>query len=265
MAACVARFDDVRVIGARFSRDVIVTRATITTPVVLGGRAEIVVPTARELVAVDDSSLRVPVGCVLLCRADFQKRFTAPGRTQITRFQLSDRLAERLRDCLAREVVVVRSDRLGDSIPILMREGRGVDEFSPLVLEGAIRLAYVFARRVSVRSRASGRLYSRELARVHEYTMRHLSESISVESLASIAGMSQRGLTDRFAREIGVSPLAYVRRLRLAEVERMLRQTNLAVSEIAHQCGFYDHAHLTRTFRSHTGMTPMEFRRTTRR
>jgi AraC-like DNA-binding protein len=40
----------------------------------------------------------------------------------------------------------------------------------------------------------------------------------------------------------------------------MMRRHNIAVAEIASRCGFSDHAHFTRSFKSHFGCTPSGFK-----
>jgi AraC family transcriptional regulator len=77
------------------------------------------------------------------------------------------------------------------------------------------------------------------------------------------------------AREVGVHPVhlahefrkfyresvgEYARRLRLEAACRQIAQTNLSLSEIAANAGFYDQSHLSNTLKRHTGMTPAEFR-----
>ena len=49
-------------------------------------------------------------------------------------------------------------------------------------------------------------------------------------------------------------------RISLDKARRILRETELGVSEIAHQCGFYDHSAFTRAFRRWSGTTPAQWR-----
>lgn len=56
----------------------------------------------------------------------------------------------------------------------------------------------------------------------------------------------------------------YIRAQRLNRAAAMLRRPDhrdMAISAVAHACGFYDHAHFCRAFRAATGMTPSQWRR----
>jgi AraC family transcriptional regulator len=40
------------------------------------------------------------------------------------------------------------------------------------------------------------------------------------------------------------------------EAGRLLQETDLPISAVAHSCGFADQAHMTREMRKHAGYTP---------
>lgn len=48
---------------------------------------------------------------------------------------------------------------------------------------------------------------------------------------------------------------------KLLDAIRLVRDTDDTLSEIASRCGYYDQAHLTRTFRRQLGVPPAEYRR----
>lgn len=87
---------------------------------------------------------------------------------------------------------------------------------------------------------------------------------LDVALLARAERVSVRTVHTVFA-ESGESPAAYIRARRLAKVERMLRETNLTIADIAASCGFADHAALTRAFGRERGMTPSAYRALGRR
>jgi transcriptional regulator GlxA family with amidase domain len=61
-------------------------------------------------------------------------------------------------------------------------------------------------------------------------------------------------------RELGESPAALVRRLRLEEAQRLLEQTSEPLKEIASRTFIGDSSTLWRVFVRHLGVTPAEYR-----
>src|SRR5262245_46242458 len=108
--------------------------------------------------------------------------------------------------------------------------------------------------------RAHGGLSSGVLRRVREYVEVHLSESIDLTILASVAGLSVHHFARQFKQSAGVTPHYYLTQKRVERAQEMLAKTDLSVSEIAYAAGFSDQSHLARHFRHILGTTPREFR-----
>ena len=88
----------------------------------------------------------------------------------------------------------------------------------------------------------------------------HLTEDLSVPALARRAGMSPRTFQRIFTLEIGKAPSLYVEELRIEAVRRKLELTSLRLSEIAEQCGFASCDVMTRRFRFHLKVKPLDYR-----
>ena len=71
---------------------------------------------------------------------------------------------------------------------------------------------------------------------------------VSVDQLASDAGISSRQLERRFLREVGLNPKLLGRIIRFQQVFRAVAQCNSAWASVAIECGYYDQAHLIRDF-----------------
>jgi transcriptional regulator GlxA family with amidase domain len=92
--------------------------------------------------------------------------------------------------------------------------------------------------------------------RICEYIESHLDQKIGLEALAAMAGLSTHYFARAFHQTVGVPPHSFLLSRRLDRAERMLRQTQLPLSEIAVATGFSDQSHLARHFRRRTGMSP---------
>ena len=92
--------------------------------------------------------------------------------------------------------------------------------------------------------------------RMCEYIESHLDQKITLQALAAIAGLSTRHFARAFNQSMGTPPHGYLLSWRLERAERMLRETQVPLSEIAAATGFSDQSHLARHFRRRTGMSP---------
>lgn len=92
-----------------------------------------------------------------------------------------------------------------------------------------------------------------------------LNECRPIEWFAGRAGISVRQLERRFKAELGLSPAAFFRKLRLDYAAYLLKETDLPVLEIAIDTGFVDGTHLTREFRRQFAQTPKQYRSTERK
>jgi transcriptional regulator GlxA family with amidase domain len=79
---------------------------------------------------------------------------------------------------------------------------------------------------------------------------------ISVDKLASDAGISTRQLQRKFLHEVGVGPKLLSRILRFQQVFRALERSDASWAPVAIDCGYYDQAHLIRDFNQFAGQTP---------
>jgi AraC family transcriptional regulator len=103
-------------------------------------------------------------------------------------------------------------------------------------------------------------LRSRESGLIEDYISAHMSEHITLDALAGIAGMSSHQLLRAFPRSFGMTPAQYVIEKRLRRARRLLLTTDQDITSISLETGFASHSHLTTTFKNHTGLTPKEFR-----
>ncbi|WP_116200202.1 AraC family transcriptional regulator [Amycolatopsis circi] len=108
-----------------------------------------------------------------------------------------------------------------------------------------------------------GAVPKRENARVQAVVaaMRErLAEPITLADLAGEVHLSVFHLVRVFKEATGVTPYRYLTRLRIDEAKRLLRDTDLTVSQIAGRCGFASPAALSTAFLRHTGTRPSAYR-----
>ncbi len=84
--------------------------------------------------------------------------------------------------------------------------------------------------------------------------------NISVQSLASLMGMSRRSLELAFQKEVGISPKMYCRITRFRHLfDTVSNGPPVNWVQIALDSGFFDQSHLIRDFRRFAGDSPTSF------
>jgi AraC-like DNA-binding protein len=83
--------------------------------------------------------------------------------------------------------------------------------------------------------------------------------SFSLAELAELTGVSRFQLLRGFAREIGITPHAYLVQRRVCLAQRLLA-AGQTPAQVATQAGFADQSHLTRAFVRQLGITPARYR-----
>lgn len=85
--------------------------------------------------------------------------------------------------------------------------------------------------------------------------------SLSVQRLAGLAGVHAVSLSRAFRRHYGVSVSQYHKLARFRRAVAALEGCDHSLSEVAHACGYTDHAHFCRDLRTLTGVSPGMIRR----
>ncbi len=94
-----------------------------------------------------------------------------------------------------------------------------------------------------------------------DWVATHFSVANPLEEMIRNAGLSERTFKRRFTGATGMSPIAYVQRLRIEEAKRRLERTEASVDEISWQVGYEEPAFFRRLFKRVTGLTPGSYRR----
>jgi AraC family transcriptional regulator len=100
----------------------------------------------------------------------------------------------------------------------------------------------------------------RSLQRAREYLHAHFSENLTLARVARAAGVHPVYLGQIFRQEFGETLGEYLNRIRVRAAAAMLANSDLPLSAVAVDLGFYDQSHFTRIFRQFTGTTPGTFR-----
>jgi AraC family transcriptional regulator len=105
-------------------------------------------------------------------------------------------------------------------------------------------------------------LTHRQIAQLTDYILAHLHASLSLETLAQQVGLSAYHFAHLFRQATGETPHQFVIRTRIETAQRLLRETDWPLLQVALSVGFQSQSHFTQVFKERLGETPRQYRQT---
>lgn len=105
---------------------------------------------------------------------------------------------------------------------------------------------------------------SARIKSVLEHIEAHYGEELSLDALANVAGMNARYFCKVFYSLTHTTPMNYVNFYRIEQAAFLLDTTDLSITEIAADCGFWESSYFTKVFKKFKGTTPQRYRRALR-
>lgn len=82
----------------------------------------------------------------------------------------------------------------------------------------------------------------------------------TIESLANKSGMSRAVFAARFKKKLGISPISYLARHRLASAREMLEHSSQGIAQIAVKVGYESESAFNKAFKREFGLPPAAWR-----
>ncbi|WP_342480152.1 AraC family transcriptional regulator [Paenibacillus sp. FSL L8-0340] len=99
-----------------------------------------------------------------------------------------------------------------------------------------------------------------EIKSICQYIESHYMESITLNQLTGLTGLSKYHLLRLFTKQKGISPYCYLETIRINHAKRLLEQGMLPI-EVTLLTGFSDQSHFTNFFKKLIGLTPKQYMR----
>lgn len=101
---------------------------------------------------------------------------------------------------------------------------------------------------------------SSDIQYVIDYYQNNYSDPISLTTLANNIHASKQTLISKFRKELGITPNAFLIKVRLNQSKQLLTHSNMSVGEISSSCGFENMYYFSNTFKKHFGISPSNYR-----
>src|SRR5215510_3557145 len=99
------------------------------------------------------------------------------------------------------------------------------------------------------------------MVEVIDFMKANLDRKITSADLGALAVLSSEYFTHRFTADIKVSPMEYLRRLRMERAMELVRTTRLSMKEITGRVGYNSPSLFSQHFKRYYGEPPSEFRK----
>lgn len=135
----------------------------------------------------------------------------------------------------------------------------------PQLVAQVARDLVVYLRRDGVQAQTSVYLeyrthLQRHIHRVQDHLAANLTRTVPLVELATVAHLSERGLSRAFKQATGITPLRYQQLLRLEMARSLLSDPNLNLEQVAASVGFEDARHFRRLWVQEYGFPPSQQR-----
>ena len=136
-----------------------------------------------------------------------------------------------------------------DNIPVRSAEEIGA---AATILQAIT--AYVMTNRWVVPGK------SEFIQEIDRYIEEHLSENITVEDICAAFRIGRTKIYEISTDYLGCGLAEYIRKQRIVHAQKMLKETNISITDISYATGFFDYNHFSRVFKKMTGISSREFR-----
>lgn len=100
-----------------------------------------------------------------------------------------------------------------------------------------------------------------KIYQIYDYINMNLKKDIPIEFLCRKFKIGRTVLYDTFRKYYGMSVAKYIRKRRIEEAAKFLKENNSKVSEAASFMGFEDYNYFSKIFKSEMGISPTEYKK----
>lgn len=96
--------------------------------------------------------------------------------------------------------------------------------------------------------------------KIISYLYMHIEDHLSLEEIAYDLKISTGYLSSCFKKNMGISVMNYYKKIKVERSKTLLMNSNKSILEISTLLGFCDQCHFSKTFKSIVGLTPTEYK-----
>lgn len=133
-----------------------------------------------------------------------------------------------------------------------------------MITAGKTNSDNIIVKPTHIITRASTDIYSTNdelIVKTLKYIHLNIDKNIKVGQVLKEVPLCRRSLEKRFIITTGYPVYKYIYQLRIEKFMKKLLETDMTITEIAHELGFEDTKNISRQFKQMKGLTPLEYRK----
>lgn len=133
-----------------------------------------------------------------------------------------------------------------------------------MITAGKTNADNIIVKPTHIITRASTDIYSTNdelIVKTLKYIHLNIDKNIKVDQVLKEVPLCRRSLEKRFIITTGYPVYKYIYQLRIEKFMKKLLETDMTITEIAHELGFEDTKNISRQFKQIKGLTPLEYRK----
>lgn len=152
-----------------------------------------------------------------------------------------------------------RQSEILDSVKEILRLHRSGDGVADIMVVGEIYrlIGLLFKYCLSPEQTVSPD--SGRFKEVLDFVNQSFCKDISSATLSKKFGYDETYFCRRFKSVTGLTPMIYIRILRLEKAKKLIKKGNIMLTDVATSCGFSEQGYFSRCFKKHFGITPGEY------
>lgn len=99
------------------------------------------------------------------------------------------------------------------------------------------------------------------MGQVYEYVMHNYQGKVSLEEAAQLSNLSVSAFSRFFKSRVNKSFSDFLTDVRISHACKLLHETDLNISEISYECGFFTLSNFNKLFKERVKKTPLEYRK----
>lgn len=104
--------------------------------------------------------------------------------------------------------------------------------------------------------------HSKKVTKAIQYIQAHIYEPCTVSDIAGYLRTNPRYFSTLFKKEVGVSPLAYIKQKKMEEARHLIADHDLRINAVAEMLGFCSASHFSAEFKRFYGQSPLCYKNT---